>query len=126
MLNSWDNPFGQFTDNANNVANATIAPADVSDQVSSADIKPDVVQAAPVTPKAPHAGDGIVSNEQLMSTAGAAPQVNPIIADAGIDTPVTNDADLSGTGLEQIEMGIGHGKSILMAALITGCHKRST
>jgi len=105
MLNSWDNPFGQFTDNTNNVANATIAPADVSDQVSSADIKPDVVQTAPVTPKAPHAGDGIVSNEQLMSTAGAAPQVNPIIADAGIDTPITNDSDLSGTGLEQIEMG---------------------
>jgi ribonucleoside-diphosphate reductase beta chain len=52
---------------------------------------------------APHAGDGVVSNEQLMATAGAAPQVNPfpeITADA-----TTANADLSGTGLEKIEMG---------------------
>ncbi|MCW8851869.1 MAG: ribonucleotide-diphosphate reductase subunit beta, partial [Gammaproteobacteria bacterium] len=54
--------------------------------------------------KAPHAGDGIVSNEQLMATAGAAPQVNPIIE----DIPQSADAaetDLTGTGLEEIEMG---------------------
>ena len=105
MLNSWDNPFGQFADNANDVANATIAPADVSEQVSSEDVKQEAIQTAPVASKAPHAGDGIVSNEQLMSTAGAAPQVSPIIADTDIDKSITNDSDLSGTGLEKIEMG---------------------
>jgi len=49
--------------------------------------------------KTPHAGDGLVTNEQLMATAGAAPQVNPIIEDIDAAT------DLSGTGLEEIEMG---------------------
>lgn len=56
------------------------------------------------TDKAPHAGDGIVSNEQLMATAGAAPQVNPIIEETTIEHSPA-DADLSGTGLEEIEMG---------------------
>ena len=114
MLNSWDNPFGQFTNNSNDVANATIDPVDTSNHASSEtiertpvveDTKPAVAQAAPATPKAPHAGDGIVSNEQLMTTAGAAPQVNPFIADADIDKPEIDTSDLSGTGLEQIEMG---------------------
>ena len=53
--------------------------------------------------RGPHAGDGIVSNEQLMATAGAAPQVNPIIEQS--DTRIDSDTDLSGTGLEEIEMG---------------------
>ena len=111
MLNSWDNPFGQFTNNSNDVANATIDPVDASNHASSEAIEqtpvventnPAVAQA---TPKAPHAGDGLVSNEQLMSTAGAAPQVSPFIADADIDKPEVDTSDLSGTGLEQIEMG---------------------
>jgi len=57
--------------------------------------------------KAPHAGDGIVSNEQLMATAGAAPQVNPVIEAVLEDIPQQSeaDADLTGTGLEEIEMG---------------------
>jgi ribonucleoside-diphosphate reductase beta chain len=54
--------------------------------------------------RAPHAGDGIVSNEQLMATAGAAPQVNPIIEDAD-NAADPADAALTGTGLEEIEMG---------------------
>jgi ribonucleoside-diphosphate reductase beta chain len=60
---------------------------------------------------APHAGDGIVSNEALMATAGAAPSVSPILQEttpATSEAPATEDledADLSGTGLEQIEMG---------------------
>ena len=66
----------------------------------------------------PHAGDGIVSNEALMSTAGEAPVVNPIppvIEDSAASPAVVpvseslNDdiveADLTGTGLEDIEMG---------------------
>jgi len=59
--------------------------------------------AKPPTAKAPHAGDGIVTNEMLMATAGAAPQVNPIIE----DTPqsINDNTDLTGTGLEEIEMG---------------------
>ncbi len=57
--------------------------------------------------KAPHAGDGIVSNEQLMATAGAAPQVSPVIEAVLEDIPQQSeaDADLTGTGLEEIEMG---------------------
>jgi len=107
MLNSWDDPFGQFTNNSNDVANATINPASTSNQTSgeatqqaSLNTAPVTAEAMPATPKAPHAGDGIVSNEQLMSTAGAAPQVNPII-----DRKESTNADLSGTGLEQIEIG---------------------
>jgi len=105
MLNSWDDPFGQFTNNSNDVANATINPVSTSNQTSSeatqqASLNTAPAEAMPATPKAPHAGDGIVSNEQLMSTAGAAPQVNPII-----DRNESTDSDLSGTGLEQIEIG---------------------
>ena len=107
MLNSWDDPFGQFTNDSNDVANATINPASTSNQTSgeatqqaSLNTAPVTAEAMPATPKAPHAGDGIVSNEQLMSTAGAAPQVNPII-----DRKESTNADLSGTGLEQIEIG---------------------
>jgi len=108
MLNSWDDPFGQFTNNSNDVANTTINPVSISNQINSKVVQQGpLTSAAPVTveatssaPKAPHAGDGIVTNEQLMSTAGAAPQVNPIIGNNE-----TNDADLSGTGLEQIEIG---------------------
>jgi len=96
MLNTWDNPFGQFTNNSNDVANATIDPVDTSNHASREtiertpdvkDTKPAVAQAQPATPKAPNAGDDIVSNEQLMTTAGAAPQVSPIITDADIDKP---------------------------------------
>ena len=62
----------------------------------------------------PHAGDGIVSNEALMNTAGAAPVVNPTppANEAAVTaTPVESyheeepETDLTGTGLEDIEMG---------------------
>jgi ribonucleoside-diphosphate reductase beta chain len=59
----------------------------------------------PDTIKAPHAGDGIVSNEQLMATAGAAPQVSPILEDIPQQLDAEADTDLTGTGLEEIEMG---------------------
>jgi len=55
------------------------------------------------TTRAPHAGDGIVSNEQLMATAGAAPQVSPIPDDTNSGPEL--ETDLTGTGLEEIEMG---------------------
>jgi len=77
--------------------------------------------------QAPHAGDGLVSNDALMSTAGEAPVVNPIpssieigtetgtenIIAPRLDTQASNEAchndeveaDLTGTGLEDIEMG---------------------
>jgi len=131
MLNNWDDPFAKFSNNNNNASNATNQPSHTSADVTqteavSADAISEVIkqsvnqqvtqQAAEQAPatnvsaqlevptnKAPHAGDGIVTNEQLMATAGAAPQVNPIIEDT---TPVTNaDSDLTGTGLEEIEMG---------------------
>jgi hypothetical protein len=60
--------------------------------------------------KQPHAGDGIVSNEALMNTAGAAPVVNPVppvvetssaTAPAAVDSyDDDTEADLTGTGLE--------------------------
>ena len=111
MLNNWDDPFAQFSNNKN-VANAT---ADIGNTVNDV-IKAEAIEAEEAAirteatertipevshkalvnkasatattitakqtvAKAPHAGDGIVSNEQLMATAGAAPQVNPIIED---------------------------------------------
>ncbi len=62
-------------------------------------IAPQAETIAPVA-RAPHAGDGIVSNEQLMATAGAAPSVSPVIKD-----PAPAEEILTGTGLEEIEMG---------------------
>jgi len=68
------------------------------------DIATDQSRNTSKTGRAPHAGDGIVSNEQLMATAGAAPQVNPIIEETD-NAADSADADLTGTGLEEIEMG---------------------
>ena len=83
-------------------------------------VSPAASTAESTADKAPHAGDGIVSNEALMATAGAAPSVSPIIEEAAQPAPAPaakstitempttddhDDSDLSGTGLEQIEMG---------------------
>ena len=103
MLNSWDNPFEQFANNSNNVANAATDPIDAPTQINNpAAIESTNPAIAQTAPKAPHAGGGIVSNEALMETAGAAPQVNPLLDQTEANT---SDADLSGTGLEEIEMG---------------------
>ena len=40
----------------------------------------------------PHAGDGIVSNEALMATAGAAPSVSPVIPDSAAAAPAPSQA----------------------------------
>ncbi len=115
MLNSWNDPFGQFENNPNNIANTTAEAVSTPDEISSEAIAqnsventtPAVAQEQTTTTalRTPHAGDGIVSNEQLMSTAGAAPEVNPFINDTDTHNTETHDADLSGTGLEEIEMG---------------------
>jgi ribonucleoside-diphosphate reductase beta chain len=132
MLNNWDDPFAQFANNKNNVANAstdhnnTIEQQVVNKQVVNKQIEdtasvtsqavlseatPAIVSGLDKTPdntaKAPHAGDGLVSNEQLMATAGAAPQVSPYIEDTVSNTEnnTAADLDLTGTGLEEIEMG---------------------
>ena len=132
MLNNWDDPFAKFANKNNNATNAKPQSNAVTEQnieqrveqrteqhiEQSAEnvIRQQVIEQqasqaseAAVTPqvneavtKAPHAGDGIVTNEALMATAGAAPQVNPIIEDA---PQADADADLTGTGLEEIEMG---------------------
>ena len=88
----WDDPLAQFS-------------------------KDNTTQSADIPP---HAGDGLVGNDALMKTAGAAPSVdpNPVTAEqvahsvnAYADAPVPqttdieDDSDLSGTGLEQLEMG---------------------
>ena len=129
MLNNWDDPFAKFADNKNNntasateQANAVVEQQVVEQQITEqrleqqleqphtfeqaqpvAAVAPAVMpqtEAAAPFAKAPHAGDGIVSNEQLMATAGAAPSVSPIIE----DTAPTEEV-LTGTGLEEIEMG---------------------
>ena len=135
MLNNWDDPFAKFADNNNNTANATSQTSQASNDVieqsvnekfieqaetaemvtpqtaveNTAVFQDAIIQAAatqqPDTIKAPHAGDGIVSNEQLMATAGAAPQVSPILEDIPQQLESEADTDLTGTGLEEIEMG---------------------
>lgn len=143
MLNTWDDPFAQFSDKSDSAANNTaanntasnttnteneaLAKNIINDQALADGRAPLTQQATSVpaetasivkkakltTANAPHAGDGIVSNEQLMATAGAAPQVNPVIVDAAhanINDETTShktpeDANLTGTGLEEIEIG---------------------
>jgi len=134
MLNNWDDPFAKFANNTDDTTSAksasnennpiineqTLESTQNKEEASTAsantlDITPIpshvVVEetaankvAEDSTTYAPHAGDGLVTNEKLMATAGAAPQVNPIIEEAGIQ-PAALDSDLSGTGLEEIEMG---------------------
>jgi ribonucleoside-diphosphate reductase beta chain len=132
MLDSWNDPFAQFANKTNSVTNTATDEVINKQALESTEavteraviepevMEPAVIEAAviekittqtttsliteteiPMTrPDIPHAGDGIVSNEQLMATAGAAPQVNPFI-----DETEAADTDLSGTGLEEIEMG---------------------
>ena len=117
MLNNWDDPFAQFSNNKNatsdigNAVNDAIKAEAIETEAKEAiakaipEVKPEVIpQTSQESTKTPHAGDGIVSNEQLMATAGAAPQVNPIIEDVPQSTE-TAETDLTGTGLEEIEMG---------------------
>jgi ribonucleoside-diphosphate reductase beta chain len=125
MLNNWDDPFAQFANKTNNVAKKT--PVDTNNAIEQAAINRHINDDMPSvdthaytataakkteTPKVPHAGDGLVSNEQLMATAGAAPQVSPFIDQVAAHSAATParhteqvDADLTGTGLEEIEMG---------------------
>jgi len=124
MLNNWDDPFAQFANKKNNTANATADLGKKADQiinkqtldnnepVTTSDIETSAATTINETPadapKTPHAGDGIVSNEQLMATAGDAPQVSPFIEQTSQTvTTVAEiaDTDLTGTGLEEIEMG---------------------
>ena len=124
MLNNWDDPFAKFADNNNNTANATSQTSQASNDVIEQSVNKKIIEQAetaemvtsqtaventaaqqPDTIKAPHAGDGIVSNEQLMATAGAAPQVSPILEDIPQQHDSEADTDLTGTGLEEIEMG---------------------
>jgi len=111
MLNNWDDPFAKFantknsaadtaTDQVNNEVINSKALESIEPAVTAQTTSPAVTKIAattveldqasapahapylPAVEKAPHAGDGIVTNEQLMATAGAAPQVNPIIEDS--------------------------------------------
>jgi len=127
MLNNWDDPFAQFTNNKNSVSNTatdevinkqTLESTEAANEcavIEPAIIEKITTQAATAlitetetpmtTPDIPHAGDGIVSNEQLMATAGAAPQVSPFIDETGLADTESCNTDLSGTGLEEIEIG---------------------
>ncbi len=126
MLNNWDDPFAKFANENNSASSAASGANDVVEPNSDQSINHHVIEQKIIeqqaiekiennstvtaaqtisdaaADKTPHAGDGIVSNEQLMATAGAAPQVNPIIDNPASAEPETN---LTGTGLEEIEMG---------------------
>ncbi len=135
MLNNWEDPFAQFDNTTktafnntidgsienttnNNVTNTVTEPVaqepveqdpvmQTRERIHDAIAQDETVKnTAPTVSHAgvPHAGDGVVSNEQLMATAGAAPQVNPFPEITDLAT-TPSDADLSGTGLEKIEMG---------------------
>ncbi|MCB1803413.1 MAG: ribonucleotide-diphosphate reductase subunit beta, partial [Gammaproteobacteria bacterium] len=55
-----------------------------------------------------HAGNGLVSNDVLMATAGAAPSVSPDpLAVAEPPADYDTDTDAGATGLETLEMGAG-------------------
>ena len=124
MLNNWEDPLAQFNNTKNSTdTGSTPPPPSHADALRNETPHTDT----------PHAGDGIVSNESLMQTAGAAPSVSPTLAptqtpsspstpvaptsvststNAAISSPdaVQNsnaelDGDLTGTGLEEIEMG---------------------
>ena len=99
MLN-WDDPLAKFNEPTPNGSTVDDTPAAAVHTNTDQIIKQE-------TEKHPHAGDGIVSNEALMATAGAAPSVNPIPeANSSTITPyVETETDLTGTGLEDIEMG---------------------
>jgi len=114
MLNNWEDPFAQFdttktaADNiTNNAANAVAEVSAQEPAPQTLETHHEAIKNTPVDaqqiPATPHSGDGIVSNEQLMATAGAAPEVNPF-PNITPETTVA-DTDLSGTGLEKIEMG---------------------
>ena len=113
MLN-WDDPLQPVTGAAEpQRAMPPTAPAEASEievaEIDAADI--DVAEATPVAaePKRhPHAGDGLVGNDVLMATAGAAPAVNPD-PHAVRETPpdYDTDAQAGATGLESLELGAG-------------------
>lgn len=114
MLNNWDDPFAKFASNKNEAVNTTAdetANNVINEQTlentqsaTAQNVPEQVLAKTDTLSQAPHAGDGIVSNEQLMATAGAAPQVNPIIEDIPQSEEIA-ETDLTGTGLEEIEMG---------------------
>ena len=54
-----------------------------------------------------HPGMGFQDNETLMTTAGAAPSVSPDPEHAGQPAPELDEDALTGTGLEDLEMGAG-------------------
>ncbi len=81
MLN-WDDPLAKFSSDAGNMP-----PQQQPEH------------------RSPHAGDGLVSNEALMATAGAAPSVNPEPRTVNLDhAEGALDGDIN-TGLEEIEIG---------------------
>jgi ribonucleoside-diphosphate reductase beta chain len=137
MLDSWNDPFAQFSgndkkSNSDEVINKKALESAYKDRdddkitgpettpveektietgTANATLTGDTIPASEISApdkRAPHAGDGIVSNERLMATAGEAPQVSPYLDEAAVNEAIINETteeELSGTGLETIEMG---------------------
>ena len=112
MLN-WDDPLQSMPAPAK--PSRAAPPVQPDMQTVSAELVEEIEISAPVDTQAataferhPHAGDGLVSNEMLMATAGAAPSVNPdphAVAEPVADYDV--DAVAGATGLESLDMGAG-------------------
>ncbi|MBT8428657.1 MAG: hypothetical protein KJN79_01970 [Gammaproteobacteria bacterium] len=81
MLN-WDDPL-QSTDGTPQPQRAVPPVAPPAEDVPSKALHADRAHAHP------HAGDGLVANEILMATAGAAPSVNPDPLPAARPPPTT-------------------------------------
>ena len=98
MLN-WDDPLSGIT--ASKPAPAgEMPPAEPADEVAQAARELDAkVHLRP--------GDGLVSNDTLMATAGDAPVVNPDPAAAQVEHEFDPHAEGGATGLESLEMGAG-------------------
>ena len=100
MLN-WDDPL-QTTADARKPQPPTAAVAMQADDEFAPALKAHDIGVHP------HAGDGLLANEVLMATAGAAPSVNPNPLDISEPRPGYDSAAEAGaTGLESLEMGAG-------------------
>jgi ribonucleoside-diphosphate reductase beta chain len=99
MMLNWDDPL-QTTADARKPQPPTAAVAMQADDEFAPALKAHDIGVHP------HAGDGLVANEVLMATAGAAPSVNPNPLDISEPRPGCDSA-AGATGLESLEMGAG-------------------
>ena len=102
MMLNWDDPLQNTADTAKPrpLDAAVVLPDRRANSAASLQAHDTAIH--------PHAGDGLVENDILMATAGAAPSVNPDPLDISEPRPDYDTAAEAGaTGLESLEMGAG-------------------